>query len=502
MEQITNPILRGMYPDPSICEAEGKYYLITSTFTYAPGVPIFESDDLINWQQIGHILETKEQLDLMDLEVSSGIFASTIRYHKGVFYMITTNAGRGGNFYVSATNPRGPWSEPVFLKNAPGIDPSLFFDGDDCYYVGQRFKADAKYYGDCEIWVQKLDLEKKELIEEPHVLWDGAAKNVVWPEGPHMYKKDDYYYLMIAEGGTAHEHSVNVARSKSVYGPFESCKNNPLLTHKHLGLNYPLQYIGHADLVETKEGNWFAVMLGTRMNQGKSSMGRETFMVPVIWEEEWPVFCEGEGKISYSKETFCGMGKELQIIWSDPLPLPCVMLRGILEQKFRQVKEGSLYLGLQNQSLEELKTPSYVGVRVEEHQFQIKVPMTFLPEEGEEAGLVYYYNADNFLKFVITKQEGNTITTVIKREKEENTCLFQETLEKYNGNSLLELQANNHSVTCIFNGRSVVEQIAIDQLTTQGAGGFVGCTMGVYGYSKNADSDNAAIFGNLNILYP
>ncbi len=502
MEQINNPIFRGMYPDPSICEAGGKYYLITSTFTYAPGIPIFESEDLQNWTQIGNVLETSKQLDLMDLEVSSGIFAATIRYHKEKFYIITTNAGRGGNFYVTATDPKGPWSEPVFLEHASGIDPSLFFEGECCYYVGQRFKADAKYYGDCEIWVQKLDLSNGTLVEEPHVLWDGAAKNVVWPEGPHLYKKDDYYYLMIAEGGTAHEHSVNIARSKELYGPYESCKNNPLLTHKHLGLNYPLQYIGHADLVENTDGSWFAVMLGTRMYKGKSSMGRETFMVPVIWEEDWPVFCAGEGKIPVLPETLCGMGIVKKIIWTNPLPLCCVMLRSVLDPSIRNVLDGSLYLKLGTQKLEGEKTPSYIGIRVAEHQFSLKVPMTFLPEEGEEAGLVYYYNGDNFIRFIISKQNNIIMTSIIKKEKSVETCIFREKTDQYRGSAILELQAEKHSMSCIFNGRILAESIDIAQLTTQGAGGFVGCTMGVYGYTDKENSTNYAVFGSMTVIYP
>ncbi len=502
MESIKNPILRGMYPDPSICEAEGKYYLITSTFTYAPGVPIFESEDLVNWTQIGHILVTPGQLELMDLEVSSGIFAATIRYHRGIFYMITTNAGRGGNFYVTATCPKGPWSEPVFLKEAAGIDPSLFFDDDDCYYVGQRFKHDAKYDGDCEIWVQKLDLQAGKLVEESHVLWDGAAKNVIWPEGPHLYKKDGYYYLCIAEGGTAHEHSVNIARSKEIYGPYESCKNNPLLTHKHLGRNYPLQYIGHADLIEKVDGNWFAVMLGTRMYEEKSSMGRETFIVPVVWEDDWPVFCEGEGKISVSKETMCGMGRKIMIRWSDPLPLSCVMLRSVLESSKRRVMEERLHLSLGTQKLESEKTPAYIGIRVEEHQFSLKVSMTFLPDEGEEAGLVYYYNAANFIKLIVLKRNNKIVLSVVKYEKSIVTCVFEEVEELYRGNSILEMQVEKHKMRCILNGIIVADALDISQLTTQGAGGFVGCTMGVYGYTDKAESTNEAVFDSLTVVYP
>ena len=175
-----NPILRGFYPDPSVCRVGKDFYLVNSTFSYVPGVPVFHSRDLVNWVQIGNVLERESQLPLNKAEMSRGIFAPTIRHHNGVFYMITTNVDDGGNFYVTATDPAGPWSDPIWLKvpegQDGGIDPSLFFEGDKCYYVGQRQKPDAKFFGDCEVWIQELDLEKGFSLEsllkemEGHVL--------------------------------------------------------------------------------------------------------------------------------------------------------------------------------------------------------------------------------------------------------------------------------------------------------------------------------------------
>lgn len=202
MITVQNPILSGFYPDPSICAVGEDFYLVNSTFAYFPGVPIFHSKDLKNWEQIGHVLERPSQIPLEGCGHSQGIYAPTIRYHDGTFYMITTNVSGGGNFYVTAQDPKGPWSDPVWLgEEAPGIDPSLFFDEDGtCYYVGTRPNPEGvRYNGDWEIWVQELDLEKGCLTGESTKIWKGAMNGVIWPEGPHLYKKEGYYYLMIAE---------------------------------------------------------------------------------------------------------------------------------------------------------------------------------------------------------------------------------------------------------------------------------------------------------------
>ena len=215
---FTNPILPGFYPDPSICRVDDDYYLVTSTFAYFPGVPIFHSRDLIHWEQIGNILDRDSQLPLAGADVSQGIFAPTLRYHDGTFYMITTNVSSAlGNFFVTATDPAGPWSDPYPL-GSEGIDPSLFFDDDGtCWYCGTKPRREgARYFGDNEIYIQKLDLETKQLTGESYPAWHGALRQVEWPEGPHIYKKDGWYYLLITEAGTAHHHAVSVARSKSL----------------------------------------------------------------------------------------------------------------------------------------------------------------------------------------------------------------------------------------------------------------------------------------------
>lgn len=225
---LQNPLLPGFYPDPSICRVEDDFYMVTSSFSYYPGVPIFHSRDLAHWEQIGHVLDRPEQLPADPYAISGGIFAPTIRYHEGLFYMITTNVNHGGNFIVTAEKAEGPWSAPHWIEGAEGIDPSLFWDDDGrAYYTGTCMTKPGEKQ---MIWLSEIDLEKFVLVGEKTKIWGGAMENAAWPEAPHMYKVNGYYYLMIAEGGTEHFHSETIARAEKITGPYESYRGNPILT--------------------------------------------------------------------------------------------------------------------------------------------------------------------------------------------------------------------------------------------------------------------------------
>lgn len=251
-----NPVIPGFYPDPSVCRVGNDYYLVTSSFEYFPGVPVFHSKDLINWKQIGHCLTRDSQLNLDKCYFSAGIYAPTIRYHDGVFYMVTTNVSGSGNFYVSATDPAGEWSDPIWVKQG-GIDPTLFWDDDGTCY----FMSNGGFEGGTAI--SKIDIATGKLLSEPVTVWLGEGGR--FPEAPHIYKKDGYYYLLIAEGGTEYAHAVTIARSKNIFGPYESCPSNPILTHsKRSAQNSPIQGVGHADLIQAHDGSWWAVFLGFR----------------------------------------------------------------------------------------------------------------------------------------------------------------------------------------------------------------------------------------------
>ena len=296
-----NPILPGFYPDPSICRAGDDYWLVTSSFSYFPGIPIFHSLDLVNWEQLGHVLDRPSQLDLDGVGHSQGIYAPTIRYHDGLYFLITTLVGKQGNFIVTARNPAGPWSDPYWLEDAPGIDPSLYFSEDGRVWVtGTAEAPNAEYRGDNEIWMRELDLSRMKLTGPRFGLWRGAAKKAHWPEAPHLYKIGDWHYLMIAEGGTEYNHAVTIARSRDLTGPYEGNPANPILTHRHLGKGSPIWNAGHADLVQTQTGEWWMVCLASRPYGGSfRNMGRETFLAPVVWEDEWPVVSPGTGKLEF-----------------------------------------------------------------------------------------------------------------------------------------------------------------------------------------------------------
>ena len=248
--QFSNPIIRGGYPDPSICRAGEDYYIVNSSFEYFPGLPIHHSKDLTNWTLIGHGLHRKEQcngrMNLVDVQSNGGIHAPTIRYHNGKFYIITTNVYQPKkdepaqmiNFIITATNPEGPWSNPIIVEGAPGIDPDIFFDDDGkIYYTGTHTPENPNFQGEGEIWIQELDTSSLQLKGERHFLWRGACQGT-WAEGPHIYKKDSLNYLLIAEGGTSFNHAVMIAASKNIIGPYDANDRNPILSTRHVSYDY------------------------------------------------------------------------------------------------------------------------------------------------------------------------------------------------------------------------------------------------------------------------
>ena len=294
---IENPLLKGFYPDPSICRAGDDYYMVTSSFSFFPGIPVFHSKDLKHWEQVGHVIDRPEQMTFSCRDISGGLYAPTIRFHEGIFYVICTNVTNIGDFVCTAKDPAGAWSEPHIIKGARGIDPSLFWDEDGtCYMCGNA--GIDKPGQDFGIWCARFDTEKF-AIDEPHWLWAGALIAAHAPEAPHIYKKNGWYYLMIAEGGTEEYHAVTIARSRDIFGPYTGFRGNPILTHRHLGLDYPIANTGHGDLFETQKGEWYMVLLASRLCAGHKVLGRETFIVPVDFSGEWPVVNKGVGKVEF-----------------------------------------------------------------------------------------------------------------------------------------------------------------------------------------------------------
>ncbi|HWS57953.1 MAG TPA: family 43 glycosylhydrolase [Actinotalea sp.] len=281
------PVLPGFHPDPTVCRVGDTYYLATSSFEYGPAVPVFRSTDLRDWQPIGHALATAAHVDLTAALPSSGVLAPTLRHHDGRFWLITTNlADGGGQLVVSATDPSGPWSAPTRFPTLSGIDPDLAWDEDGRCHVSF---AGFGPHGPEGIQQVEVDLERGDVLTARRHLWSGTGAK--FPEAPHLYHVGDWWYLVIAEGGTERGHAVSVARSRSVSGPFEGCPANPVLTRR--GTDRPVQSTGHADLVERPDGRWAAVYHGVRPRGGSPQwhvLGRETFVDEIEWSDGWPVF--------------------------------------------------------------------------------------------------------------------------------------------------------------------------------------------------------------------
>ncbi|MET9225725.1 glycoside hydrolase family 43 protein [Lentzea sp. NPDC003310] len=292
------PVIAGMHPDPSVCRVGDDYYLVCSSFEYFPGVPVFHSTDLVRWKQIGNALDRPSQLALSAATPSSaGIYAPTLRHHDGRFWLVVTNVSDGGgNVVLTATDPAGPWSDPVPLPGVEGIDPDLAWDSDGncwCTVAGV-----AQY---------RVDPATGEASGPPTRLWSGTPGSKA-PEAPHLYQIGDFWYLLIAEGGTERGHAVSIARSAAPTGPFEPCPDNPVLSHR--GTDDPVQNTGHADLVQAPDGAWWMVFLGVRPGGGTPGwhvLGRETFLAPVTWVDGWPVVGEivpGAESLSVERDEF------------------------------------------------------------------------------------------------------------------------------------------------------------------------------------------------------
>lgn len=281
------PILAGFYPDPSICRVGTDYYLATSTFEYLPGVPVFHSVDLIHWTQIGNALSRPDQLTLSGglAGASRGIFAPTLRHHAEKYWMITTNVGNkeAGHLIVHANHPTGPWSPPVYTDGALGIDPDLTWDGPDCYLTWKSERS-----GESGIWQALVDPLSGRLLSDPGHLWSGTG--LAHTEGPHLFKRGNWWYLLVAEGGTGRGHVVSVARSASPTGPFEAYEGNPIFSHR--STDDSKQSTGHADMVECPDGRWAMVYLAVHVRGAFPRFhvnGRETYLAGVDWLDEWPV---------------------------------------------------------------------------------------------------------------------------------------------------------------------------------------------------------------------
>lgn len=514
--KFTNPILAGFYPDPSICRAGNDYYIVTSSFAYFPGLPIFHSIDLVNWKQVGHAMDRNSQLDHTNAGVSRGLFAPTIRYNKGTFYIICTLIDKGGNFIITAKDPKGPWSDPVWLPQVDGIDPSIYFENDNTYITYNSIPPDNKpfYNGHRTIRIIAFDLKQMKTIGDNKIIVNGGvdiSKKPVWIEAPHIFKKNGWYYLICAEGGTAYNHSEVVFRSRNVDGPYVPSENNPILTQRHLdpNRNNPVTTAGHADLIETPAGEWYAVFLACRpYRDDHYNIGRETFMAPVEWINEWPVINPGFEAIQYSYPAAFSSTTKISsqfsgnFLFKDFFDDPKLSYRYIFlrnpENGIYRLANSSLSLPLKTTTVAQKKNPAFVGFRQSHHKGYAATSVRFnAADDKEKAGLLIFQNEKHYY-FLCKSVKNNKPVIQLIRSGETEEVLAEATLDNDKPVNL-KIQANNDTYTFCFsqlkNEWTVLKEgIDATFLSTKTAGGFVGCIYAMYATSNGIETKNTAVF--------
>lgn len=415
MQHYRNPIIPGFYPDPSVCRVGEDFYLVTSSAEYFPGIPVFHSRDLIHWEQIGHCLTRRSQIPLERTEPSGGVWAPTIRHHQGIFYVASTNMNGKGNFFVTATDPAGEWSDPVWVEMG-GIDPSLTFAQGHVYFTTNLGAPD----GSPGFSQAELDLKTGKLLGEIRFLWGGSGGK--FPEAPHLYAIGGLYYLMAAEGGTQFTHMETIARSSSPWGPFEPCPCNPILTNIGTKDN-EVHCTGHGDLVQDTQGNWWMVHLGIRLGRKyMSHIGRETFLSPVTWGEDgWPVVNGGNAvcldslgdclpTFPVAKEPECTHFDQtkLDFCWNY-LRNPDFSYYRLTEQKSCLSLYGNQY------DLDDLESPTALLRRQRYFSCRIEAKLEFTPASSrEEAGIVVMTTNLFHYKFCKRVEDGNAFLFVEK----------------------------------------------------------------------------------------
>lgn len=419
---VKNPIIPGFYPDPSIVRVDDDFYVVNSSFEYFPSIPIWHSRDLIHWRQIGNVVDRPEQnLDLSRVQPSGGVQAATIRHNRDTFYVTSTRVNpewpsSNYHFIVTSNSIEGPWSECHFIEDAEGIDSSLFFDEGKAYFLANH-QVDPSRPNHAVIWMSEIDLHTFALVGEKHTLWQGTGG--IFPEGPRMYRRNGYYYLLIAEGGTLHFHTTSIARSENLTGPYISSPRNPILTHKHLEREYPIQNVGHSDMVELKDGSWWGVALGSRPRGGfydggnvqysfggyYRNLGRETFAFPITWpaDDLSPLFTPATGRIvdSYEAPSLpLWPQQDVPINFSqESLRIKWASIRNENSRNVLQENQNQILFTLHNQVEE-----TFFGFRQDSWNFACDAVLDLSElNEGDFVGLSAYIKEGSYLSITLRR---------------------------------------------------------------------------------------------------
>ncbi|HEY0780425.1 MAG TPA: glycoside hydrolase family 43 protein [Gemmatirosa sp.] len=435
-----NPIIAGFYPDPSVTRVGGDYYLVNSTFGYYPGIPVWHSRDLVHWTQIGNVIDRPSQLRFDSLPITMGVFAPTIREHAGTFYVVNTCVLCGGNFVVTAKHAAGPWSDPIWLRTIDGIDPSLFFDDDGRVYLLHTTAPEgrARYEGHNAIWMQELDRATLQPVGPHRVRLDAGVPPDTQPryiEGPHLLKHDGRYYLSAAQGGTEQRHAQVILRAESLWGPYTPGPNNPILTQRTLPPDRPapVTSTGHADMIETQAGEWWAVFLGVRPYAGAYTFntGRETFLLPVTWKDGWPFITtdpvpyvharprlprEPAAAVAGSVPTSGNF--RVRDEFDGPRLAPSWLMIRTPRDSFVDLAStpGTLTLRARPVELSARGQPSYIGHRQQHARATASTAMRYAPAKaGDKAGLAAFQNDDHYYLLAVTLRDGRRVVQLERR---------------------------------------------------------------------------------------
>ena len=482
-----NPVIKGFYPDPSVCEADGRYYLAASSFQYFPGVPLFESEDLVNWTQIGYALTRKSQVKLEGVNSSGGVFAPTLRFYCGRFYLVTTNDTTHENFYVYTDDIYGEWSEPIYVDQG-GIDPSLLFDEGRVYFISNG----TDDTGEGGVVQCEIDILTGRKLTPSRCIWKGSGGRFL--ESPHMYKINGIYYLMAAEGGTEYGHMVTCARSDSVWGEFESCPFNPVLTNRNKA-PYIIQGIGHGDLIQDKNKEWHILCLGFRQQHiwmPYHHLGREVFLVPVSFcEDGWfKAGYDGTCDELYEIKGEFEQNEKKRYTFENTLwNIDWQYLRHPNEDNYIFEKD-SLTLKGTEVKLDNTDSPTFICMHQRNFGFDLRVKVS---ADGGEAGVSLYHCENEHYDIAIRKSE-DCFEAMLKLNiggiKHIQTTAFLES-----GSAEITVTANRFGYMFFVNG-IVLGGAETKYLSSEVCGGFTGTVIGFY-----AVGSNTARFTDFELIY-
>lgn len=518
---LTNPILTGFYPDPSIVKVGPDYYTVHSTFSYFPGLPIMHSRDLKNWKQIGNVINRPSQMDFMGERMTRGLFAPAISYYKGTYYVTCTDIDHDGNFVVTSKNPAGPYSNPVKIPQVRGIDPSIYFDEetDKAYIIYNSDAPDRKplYSGHRTIRMYEFDYKNLKVVGEEKQLVNGGvdlSKKPVWIEGPHILKRNGWYILYAAEGGTSVNHSQVALRSRDIWGPYVPFEGNPVLTQRGLPADRPnpITSAGHAQFIEGPDGNWYSIFLAVRPYEGDYyNTGREMFIAPLTWVNDWPMIEHGEKAIEYKYKTNIKEEKQkgalpqngnfaYTMTFDKGLDLSLLFLRTVDSSSFKTSKSNGLTLQLKPETISEAGNPSFVGKRQQHLMSTAETEVNFSPKTAnEKAGLVIFQDERHFYFVAKSKNEGKDVIQLLKSKDKSTELVTEVPLNSTAAKVNFKIQSEGALYSFYYatdgkNWNLLKDQVDGKFLSTKAANSFIGCVYGLYATSSGEKSENSASF--------